>query len=59
MTDSMAFIELLLYNDLNNNGRIMREQDQNLLSHVNQMRVQQCERSHELVVLVPIIICNV
>ena len=55
----MAFIELLLYNELNENGRIMREQDQGLLSHVNQMRVQQCERSHALVVLVPIFIRNV
>ena len=37
----------------------MREQDQGLLSHVNQMRVQQCERSRALVVLVPIFISNV
>ena len=45
MKDSMEFIEafnmnLALYNQLNDNGRIMREQDQGLLSHVNQMRVQ-------------------
>ena len=43
MTDSMEFIEafnmnLALYNRLNDNGRIMREQDQGFLSHV--MRVQ-------------------
>ena len=45
MTDSMEFIEafnmnLALYNRLNYNGRIMREQDQGFLSHVSQMRVQ-------------------
>ena len=45
MTDSIEFIEafdmnLALYNQLNDNGRIMCEQDQGLLSHVNQMRVQ-------------------
>ena len=44
MTDSVEFIEafnmnLVLYNQLNDNGRIMREQDQGLLSYVNQMRV--------------------
>ena len=42
MTDSMEFIEafnmnLALCNLLNDNGRIMREQDQGFLSHV--MRV--------------------
>ena len=41
----MEFIEALdmnlaLYNQLNDNGRIMREQDQGLLSHVNQIQVQ-------------------
>ena len=41
MRDSMEFnMNLALYNQLNDNGRIMREQDQGLLSHVNQMRVQ-------------------
>ena len=45
MMDFMEFIEALnmnlaLYNQLNDNGRIMHEQDQGLLSHVNQMRVQ-------------------
>ena len=44
MTDSMEFIEafdmnLALYNQLNDNGRIMCEQDQGLVSHVKQMRV--------------------
>ena len=44
MMDSMEFIEafnmnLALYNQLNDNGSIMREQDQGLLSYVNQMRV--------------------
>ena len=44
MTDSVEFIEaynmnLALYNQLNDNGRIMCEQDQGLLSYVNQMRV--------------------
>ena len=39
MMDSMEFIEafdmnLALYNQLNDNGRIMCEQDQGLLSHV-------------------------
>ena len=38
---------------------IMHEQDQGLLSQYNQMRVQQCERSRALVVLVPIFIRNV
>ena len=33
-------MNLALYNQLNDNGRIMREQDQGLLSHVKQMRVQ-------------------
>ena len=38
MTDSMEFIEafnmnLALYNQLNDNGRIMREQDQGLLNY--------------------------
>ena len=45
MTDSMEFIEafnmnLALYNQLNGNGRILYEQDQGLLSHVNQLWVQ-------------------
>ena len=45
MTDSMEFIEafnmkLALYNRLNDNGRIMREQDQGFFSQVSQMRVQ-------------------
>ena len=41
MRDSMEFnMNLALYNQLNDNGRIMREQDQGLLSHVTQMRVQ-------------------
>ena len=44
MTEFMEFIEafnmnLALYNQLNDNGRIMREKDQGLLSYVNQMRV--------------------
>ena len=44
MPHSVEFIEafkmnLALYNQLNDNGRIMREQDQGLLSYVNQMRV--------------------
>ena len=43
--DSMEFIEafninLVLCNQLNDNGRIMHEQDRGLLRHVNQMRVQ-------------------
>ena len=62
MTYSMEFIEafnmnLVLYNQLNHNGRIMREQDQGLLRHVNQMRVQLSFM--EIVVLVPIFIRNV
>ena len=58
MTNFMAFIELsAIYNQLNDNGRIMREQDQGLLSHVNQVRVQQCKRSH--VLLVRVFNCNV
>ena len=41
----MEFIEafninLVLCNQLNDNGRIMHEQDRGLLRHVNQMRVQ-------------------
>ena len=52
-------LNLALYNQLIDDGRIMREQDQGLLSHVNQMRVQQYERSRALVVLVPIFIHNV
>ena len=41
----MEFIEafdmnLALYNQLNDNGRIMCEQDQGFVSHVKQMRVQ-------------------
>ena len=61
MTDSMEFIEafnmnLVLYNQLNDNGRIMHEQDQGLLSYVNQMGVY-CPP--EIAVLVPIFIRNV
>ena len=53
----MAFIELsATYNQLNDNGRIMREQDQGLLSHINQMRYQQCKRWCAL--LVPLFNCN-
>ena len=37
----------------------MLEQDQGLLGHVNQMRVQQCERSCALVVPVPFFFRNV
>ena len=37
----------------------MCEKDQGLLSHVNQMRVQQCEHLRALVVPVPIFIRNV
>ena len=45
MMDSMEFIEafdmnLALYNKLNDNGRIMRDQDQGSLSHIKRMRVQ-------------------
>ena len=62
MTDSMEFIEafnmnLALYNQLNDNGRIMREQDQGLLRHVNQMRVQLW--FVEIVLLLPIFMRNV
>ena len=44
MTDSMEFIEafnmnLALYNRLNDNGRIMHEQDQGFLSHVMQVQL--------------------
>ena len=52
-------MNLALYNQLNDNGRIMHEQDQALLSHANQMRVQQCERSRALVVQLLIFIRNV
>ena len=37
----------------------MHEQDQGLLSHVSQMRVQQCERLLAVVVTVHIFIRNV
>ena len=62
MTDSMEFVvafnmNLALYNQLNDNGRIMRVQDQGLLSHVNQMRVQLTFQG--IVVAVPIFIRNV
>ena len=36
----------------------MREHDEALLSHVNQMRVQQCKHSRVLVVPVPIFIAG-
>ena len=63
MTDSMEFIEafkmnLSLYNELNDNGRIMREQDQGLLSYVL-TRCKFIYRPWEIAVRVPIFIRNV
>ena len=43
------------YMVLTDKGKLMREQDQSLLSHVNQMRVQLYKRPRALVVPVPII----